>query len=158
MNQETLNQLKAEAVRIHQMTFERFELDDAMSASIEGYYMARQTFDESLNVPFECHVHNQVKTMFDREIRSMMRCCRLDKDLIENNVAYIPGPEQVNIWKDTIEKLSNDAKVMVEYALNEESKSPCKIRKTLKDFLKECGWSMDRIKKGFQELKEVFYE
>jgi len=166
------------------------EYDEALSIANESAIIASRTFDEEKCTKFNSHLVNTIKWRFYNEIRKRtgqitMRIdeCKLPygerRTEFIHEIYNVSGLNEVNfmmygeipdtdadlLFKDTLEHLSDDAKQVAYFVLNEDfmdviglgpEAPPKYIRTLLRNYFYNDGWSRKRVSQTFKELREAF--
>lgn len=131
---------------------------DCLEAVTEAYVRAVETWNQELGA-FSTWLYQIARGEITKEMRryeiGKHTAYLVDWDAF---MADIPSPDANLMFEATLKRLSNDAKVVVQLALDvelEQESDMSSYRKAIRRFLREVGWRERRITQAFKEVKQV---
>lgn len=137
-----------------------WDFDEMLSQAYEDFLRARKFYKEGKGAKFSTYVRCVIwRGMLDRLNRESRRTSRLDTR--EATKLNLPSTDEVN--EVALGDASPDAQIVVKLALSPSLEmlsdmngdTPRKRKRALVSFLKDLGWTMERILESFHEIAEV---
>lgn len=137
-----------------------FDRGEVFSAAGLGFSQAFSTFDKDLGVEFRTWVWWKV----EKRLLDLYKQLRKRKDVTGLELDLVPKEEPTFNLEEWLEELSDDAREvammvfqtptevrLVMKELGEEN--PANFRQAVRELLAELGWSANRIRRTFMEIR-----
>ena len=125
------------------------DTDELMSEANWAFLQAYKKYDPkkgALTTYLWIKVTGHLLTFYGKRVQEMAREKEVSKSL--------PNPERFN-FRNFLFELSEDAKILTTLSLEPPLSKRKSKKETIVTYLKDCGWSVFRIRRVFQEVQEA---